>query len=256
MEQNNSPKIYGYGRHSTGQQGLTKRAQLDTIKRYVEYRFWKDKASWQGMVYDAATSGKSDFWERTQGRALIQTLRPGDHLVIAKLDRAFRSVADGATTLKILTDTKIKVHICDIHVDTSTPNGQFVVNLMLAFAQLEGQYASQRTKDVLSSLRNAGKPYCRSAPMGWRISDAGDEKHYVVDLTEREFIEHLHELREAGYSQYDLAKYCKRQTEMPVKRVFTDRTTVRWALMAREADYPKVVGYKRMRKLQREGKLV
>lgn len=247
-------RCYSYGRHSTGKQGLTKRAQFNAAKRYWRL-FLSKKAEWCGMKYDAATKGNLPFSERPEGRYLWAALQPGDHLVFPKIDRGFRSVADGSMTINALHQRGVIIHIVDLNVDTTTPLGQFFLNVLMSMAQLERDFASTRTKEVLASLMEADLPYCRAAPIGWKISGEKPNKRYHVDFEERAVCDAMAQLKESGWSQEDITKWYRRQQLFRCKRSFKTRDTVRQALMAREYGYPKVVGYKRLRTMAREGKL-
>lgn len=46
----------------------------------------------------------------------------------------------------------------DVNVDTTTPAGEMVANVMATFAQFERRLISQRTKDALAIKRAAGDP--------------------------------------------------------------------------------------------------
>lgn len=254
MSADGMPLCYAYGRHSTDKQGATRQSQFRSSRDY--YRtYLKSKAQWMGLYYDPAIKGNLPFSERPKGRELFAILRPGDHLILPKIDRGFRSVHDGSVTIHALHQRGVVVHIVDLRVDTTTPLGQFFLNTLLSMAQLERDFASQRTKEVLNSLRDSERPYCRSAPIGWKTVGKRPHKRYHVDEHERALIDAMQTLRDKGWSQDDISMWCRRQTIYKVKRVFTDRCTVRWALMARACGYPRVVGYKRLRTMLRNGEL-
>ena len=253
-EEDTLPRCFAYGRHSTKKQSLTKRAQYNACKRYYKL-FVKGKAKWCGLRYDSAVSGSLHFSERDEGRFLWAKLRSGDHVIFSKIDRGFRSVADGSITISAMHQRGVIVHIVDLNVDTQSPLGQFFLNVLMSMAQLERDFARTRTKEVLDSLQKANLPYCRSAPIGWKTVGEKPNKRYHVDFEERRCCDAMAELRKQKWSQEDITKWYRRQRLYKCKRSFATRDTVRQALMAREYGYPKVVGYKRLRTLVREGKL-
>lgn len=251
------PRCFAYGRHSTNKQGLTRKAQFLAARGYFKM-FLRGKAQWTQFYYDPATKGNLPFGERPAGRELYATLQKGDHLILPKIDRGFRSVHDGSQTLHALHQRGVIVHIVDLRVDTNTAMGQFFLNTLLAMAQLERDFAAQRTKEVFAALRASNRPYCRSAPIGWKIVNKGKRtgRRYHVDHEERALVDAMQRLRDQKWSQDDIAIWCKRQRIYRCKRIFSDRCTVRWALMARACGYPMIVGYKRLRTKVREGELV
>ena len=90
--------VYGYIRVSTGEQaasGLGLEGQESAIRGYAMQRGWQ----LDEIFIDAGISGSIAFSERPAGARLIGTLRPGDAVVAAKLDRAFRGALDALGTL-------------------------------------------------------------------------------------------------------------------------------------------------------------
>jgi len=129
--------------------------QKENIRKYAELHGLGDVA----YFTDAATSGKETWEERIAGRELFTQLRPGDHIVIAKLDRAFRRLADCVVVLEKFERMKIKLHVVNIlggAIDLSSPMGRFMIHILAAFAELERAFISERTKDGLTGKRAKG----------------------------------------------------------------------------------------------------
>ncbi len=59
----------------------------------------------------------------------------------SKLDRAFRSVRDGAHQMHLFKQRGVHTHSIDQRIDTSTPMRQFVLHFSSAFAEMEHQEA-------------------------------------------------------------------------------------------------------------------
>jgi DNA invertase Pin-like site-specific DNA recombinase len=83
-----------------------------------------------------------------QGRA--------DTLVVAKLDRLTRSVRDAAELLERASRQGWALVALDIGVDTTTPSGEAMANVMAVFAQLERRLIGQRTREALAVKRMDG----------------------------------------------------------------------------------------------------
>ena len=249
------PLVFAYGRHSTRKQSLTKQTQHRLCREYWKRVLKPKGVGWHAFFYDAAVQGSKAFSERTQGRQVYAGLRPGDHFVLAKLDRGFRSVVDGSATIDAMNRRGVVIHICDLNVDTSTTMGKFFVNTLLAVAQLERDFASERTSDGIAYRKAMGLPYCGSAPIGWKVVGEKPHRRYRVDADERNFCDELARLRDLGWSQNRLALWCIHQKEYATKRTFTDRTAVRQALMAREYGYPKIMNCKTLRKMVASGQI-
>jgi len=229
------PTVYGYGRHSTDKQGLTEDAQRHKVEAYIQAQL--SEHSYGGWIYDTAVSGSKPLFERPQGRNLWALAQPGDHLVWAKLDRAFRSVVDGAATLAVLAQKGVFVHSLDLGLDTSTAIGRCVCTVMLAFAELEREYARERTREALREKRGAGLPYGRHTPIGWRRIGKRRLATFVPDPDERLQVTHIQDLRAAGMS-FERIVLELRDTVRPRGRPWNCETT-RDALKAAAAGYPK-----------------
>ncbi len=150
-----STAVIGYVRVSTAEQadsGLGLAAQRSTIEAECDHRGWTLSA-----VYEDAASGKSMSGRRALGEA-IGVLDEGDAsaLVVAKLDRLSRSVVDAAELLNRAQRAGWALVACDLGVDTTTPAGEAMANVMATFAQLERRLIGQRTRDALAMAKAAG----------------------------------------------------------------------------------------------------
>lgn len=229
--------VYGYGRHSTDKQGLTADAQQAKVEGYIKSAL--SEHTYGGWAYDSAVSGSKPLFEREQGRRLWALVQPGDHVVWAKLDRAFRSVIDGANTLELLAAKGVFVHSLDLGLDTSTPVGRCICTVMLAFAQLEREYASERTAAAINAKRLRGKPFGRTAPIGWRKVGRKKDSYYSPDPHERRVAAEIVRMRQEGMS-YDTITIELRQRDVRRTDGYRwNRNSVRLAALAAQAGFPK-----------------
>ena len=238
--------VWGYGRHSTNKQGLTEQAQRQRVESYISSSL--GHLTYGGWVYDTAVSGKKPLFERPEGRNLLALAQPGDHLVWAKLDRAFRSVVDGASTLSMLAHKGVFVHSLDLGLDTSTAVGRCVCTVMLAFAELEREYASERTQEAMSAKRRAGLPAGNGVPIGWKKVGKGKDARFCPDMAERAQVDNaLVPLSNQGLSHEEIVAAMR-----PVRRTSGrqwHRYSVRRALLAASLGYPKAVTESELRTL-------
>lgn len=236
---------YGYGRHSTDKQGLTEEAQRVKVESYIKANL--PHLEYGGWLYDPATSGKSPLFERPFGRNLLTLAQPGDHLIWAKLDRAFRSVVDGASTLAMLAHKGVYVHSLDLGLDTSTAVGRCVCTVMLAFAELEREYASERTKEALGAKKRMGLPHGGSAPIGWKKVGVGKASRYVPDQVERDQAITLAGMHASGMS-HDRIVMAMRGTRRS-NGLEWHKNAVRKAILAASLQFPKAVTESELRTL-------
>lgn len=180
------PRVFAYVRVSTHKQEHSCEAQRTLIEKYCSN---KGLANPQFFV-DTAVSAKSSLNERPAGGELVRRLRPGDHLVITRLDRAFRKFRDCVMCMEEWMDQKINFHCLQLggeSLDLSTPIGKYMVRMLSATAQFEREIVSERTREVIHTqltyeFPNMGfkwdKVKDKSRAKGWR-------KIMVVDEVER-----------------------------------------------------------------------
>jgi DNA invertase Pin-like site-specific DNA recombinase len=245
------PICYGYGRHSTNKQELTREVQEHRTVEYWERNLRDRGVLWGGFFYDAATSARIPFSERESGRQLHAVAIPGDHIVVTKLDRPFRSLRDGVLNMEQWHDRGINFHSMDLQVDTSTPMGRFFRTVILAVAELEREFARERTMETAMLRQKQGVPHSRGCPFGWKIVGVAPHRKYKADEEERTLIDQMASMREGGYSHDDIALWNYRQKLFPNKRIFPTRWQVRAALLARGMGYPKVTSYKKINRMAR-----
>lgn len=145
-------RVVGYIRVSTTEQrdeggGLA--AQRAAIEREAAHRGWE----LVGVREDAA-SGKS--MKRRPGLdSALASIEAGDAdgLIVAKLDRLSRSLLDFCELAERSRRRGWSIVALDVQVDTSTPSGEMMVNVLVTFAQFERRVIGQRTKAGLDAKR-------------------------------------------------------------------------------------------------------
>lgn len=156
MAAQDAPTVIAYTRVSTAEQadsGLGLAAQRATIEAECDRRGWALAETYE----DAGASGKSLTGRPALADAL-DALDAGkaDVLVVAKLDRLSRSVGDAAGLLDRSQRRDWALVSCDLGVDTSTPAGEAMANVMATFSQLERRLIGQRTRDALAAKKAEG----------------------------------------------------------------------------------------------------
>lgn len=135
------------------------------------------------VVYSDAYTGTKI--ERPEFDKLLEEVRPGDTIVVTKLDRFCRSASQGIELVDELLSKGIKVHILNMGMLDNTPTGKLIRNVMLCFAEFERDMIVQRTSE--------GKAIARKNP-GYR---EGRKPTY-----KKEQINHaLYLLEDYSYSQ-------------------------------------------------------
>ena len=149
-------RVVGYSRVSTEEQAATgagMAAQREGITREADRRGWH----LVGIYEDGGVSGRS-LDGRPGVSAALSALAAGeaDALVVLRLDRLSRSLIDFAGLLERARREGWAVIALDLGVDTTTPAGELVANVMGAVAQWERRVTGERTRAALAVRRSEG----------------------------------------------------------------------------------------------------
>lgn len=135
--------VYGYARVSTrGQQ--RDGSSLDAQRQQLA------DAGCTEIVEEAFTGTTTD---RPRFDALVSRLKPGDTLVVTKLDRFARSTIEGCTMVRGLIDRGVTVRVLNMGTLDSTPVGKMMVSVMFAMSEFERDMIVQRTQEGIAQRK-------------------------------------------------------------------------------------------------------
>lgn len=148
-------RVIGYVRVSSEEQrasGAGLAAQRQAIASECERRGWQ----LVDTLEDAGYSAKD--LKRPAIREALDTLERGDAegLVAAKLDRLSRSMLDFTAIMATAQKQGWALVALDCAVDTTTPAGEAMANVLATFAQFERRLIGQRTREALAAKRAQG----------------------------------------------------------------------------------------------------
>lgn len=83
---------------------------------------------------------------RPKLQKLLDSLQPGDTLMVTKLDRLARNVSEGIDIIRALFKKDVKVHVLNIGLLENTSMGNFFITTLLAVAELERNMIIERTQ--------------------------------------------------------------------------------------------------------------
>jgi DNA invertase Pin-like site-specific DNA recombinase len=141
---------FGYARVSTDDQTLD--LQRDAMKR-AKCR----------QVYEEQASGKNTT--RPQLDACLKSLREGDTLVVWRLDRLGRSLADLVHIIADCERRKIQFESLTERIETRSPAGKLVFHVFAALAEFERNLIRERTLAGLKAARARGRKGGRPAKL-------------------------------------------------------------------------------------------
>lgn len=106
-------------------------------------------------LFEDRASGARD--DRTGLKECLDFLRPGDVLVVWKLDRLGRSLAQLINIIHELKQRGVEFRSLTEAIDTTTSMGEFVFNLFGSLAQYERTLIQERVKAGLSAAKRRGR---------------------------------------------------------------------------------------------------
>lgn len=132
----------GYARVSTQEQNLD--LQLDALKKEGCKKVFTDKVS-------GVKASKPNF------EKLMEYARPGDTIVIWKLDRLGRSTVKLIELIELLKQKQINLKSLSESIDTTSATGNLFFQFMCVLAEHERNLIRERTKAGLASARARGR---------------------------------------------------------------------------------------------------
>jgi len=144
--------------------------QIDTCYRYAAMK----SLAVTTVIKDPETSArKTPLFER-EGGSRLQFLPRGTHIICSKLDRVFRSTADGLLTMNHFKKQGIILHFADqsgCTLDLSTGEGEFMFTILLAAASLEPRRTADRTSKGMKHRQANGQRMtsAKTIPFGQMI---------------------------------------------------------------------------------------
>ena len=149
----------GYARTSTTEQVAGLDAQIrDLTAAGVEKLFQEQLSS-----VDA---------ERPQLEAALEFVREGDVLVVTKIDRLARSVANLVDIERRLHAMGASLQVIDPGLDTGSPIGRLVFNMVAAIAQFEREIMLERQREGIAKAKAEGKYKGRKSLAGETAQEA------------------------------------------------------------------------------------
>lgn len=147
--------VIGYLRVSTEEQaisGLGLADQRAVIAAEAERR------QWGSVQYMADEGFSAKNLSRPAIAQTLEILRKGEAsiLVVSKLDRLSRSLLDFATLMDRAKREGWQLVVLDLALDTTTPSGALMGNIMACFAEYERQLIGARTSAALQQLKGQG----------------------------------------------------------------------------------------------------
>lgn len=165
--------IYGYARVSTLAQADDGES-LGVQQRQLEGWAHMQGATLAAVHVERGVSGSTPLGERPEGARLLATLRRGDTVVAAKLDRMFRSALDALQVIEAFKAQGVSLVLLDLGGDVAG-NGisKLVLTILAAVAEAERDRIRERIATVKRDQRDRGRYLGGKVPFGFRLGEGG-----------------------------------------------------------------------------------
>jgi DNA invertase Pin-like site-specific DNA recombinase len=136
--------LRGYARVSTKEQET--HLQIDALQRAGCTQIYQEKRSGGNL-------------KRPELLRLLNELQPGDTIIVYKLDRFARSLRDLLDLVEIVENKEARFHSLTEHIDTTTPVGRMIFQIIGAFAEFERALIKERVTAGIQAAMKRGSRF-------------------------------------------------------------------------------------------------
>ena len=159
-------------------------AQREACEAYIASQRSEGWVVLRDQYDDGGVSGGT--LERPGLKALMQDIEDGliDVVVVYKIDRLSRSLADFAKLVEVFDRTSVTFVSVTQQFNTTTSMGRLTLNILLSFAQFEREVTAERIRDKFAASRKKGIWMGGVPPYGYRV----ENRKLVIDPERAEHV--------------------------------------------------------------------
>ncbi|MDI1436967.1 recombinase family protein, partial [Polyangium sorediatum] len=209
-------RVLAYRRVSTMEQmrsGTSLEAQGEEILRYCQYARLPEPIDFE----ETESGGVESQEKREKIAALLKAVRPGDLVVVAKLDRFSRDIVFTISAVRDIIKRGARFLSLAERFDASTPEGETQMALWASIAQMERARIRERTEGNKKRLRAMGKFVEGLPPFGYvraKGVDGHDKpRRLEIDPVKGPIVREMFEMCLAGKGAPEISRHC--QTKYP-----------------------------------------
>ncbi|MEC8582703.1 MAG: recombinase family protein [Pseudomonadota bacterium] len=146
-------------------------AQREACEAYIASQRSEGWVALREQYDDGGVSGGT--LERPGLKALMHDIEDGlvDVVVVYKIDRLSRSLADFAKLVEVFDRTGVTFVSVTQQFNTTTSMGRLTLNILLSFAQFEREVTAERIRDKVAASRKKGIWMGGVPPYGYRVEN-------------------------------------------------------------------------------------
>lgn len=121
-------------------------------------------------IFSEKVSGAKD--SRKEFNSMMEFAREGDQIVVTKLDRLSRSSLELQNTAKTLENKKVDLRVLEQDIDTSSPSGKLLFNMIGVVAEFEREMINERAAEGRKAAMEKGVKFGRKKALEGNDVDA------------------------------------------------------------------------------------
>lgn len=159
--------------------------------------------------------------ERPSLQRLIKDIQAGkiDIVVVYKIDRLSRSLADFSKMVEVFDHHKVSFSSVTQQINSATSMGRLMLNVLLSFAQFEREVSGERIRDKIAASKRKGMWMGGPVPLGYIVKDRSlliePQEGELVQRVFKQFIDNksttqiVKDLNEQGIRTKKQKSFCK-----------------------------------------------
>ena len=130
-------------------------ARVSTLSQSNDLQVTRLRAAGCDVVRQEAVSGRSRVG-RSELETILECVRPGDTLVVVKLDRLGRSTRDVLNLVHELESKGAALRVLEPEIDTSRPEGRIILTTLSMVAEMELTFIKERQRAGIEAAKAKG----------------------------------------------------------------------------------------------------
>lgn len=201
------PRTFGYCRVSTQNQAEQGHSLPDQKSRIAGYCQAHGLPAPTEFFVDPGVSGTVSLQKREAGARMLAELHKGDHVIVTRGDRLFRSAKNALEIAELLRDNGVELHLMDmggavLHSSVS----RLVFGILMMVANMESERIGERVSSVKEHLRKQGRYLGGAMAVGYTKDANGKLK---MSRNWRSHLAMMKALSDAGKSTREIAREMK-----------------------------------------------
>lgn len=211
--------VYGYCRVSTA--GQASNNSMADQERKISGVAMYHGLDLDEVVSEVVSGVDFEFAQRPAAGALLGRLKKGDMLVVAYLDRAFRSVRDALDTAQKFREAGISLVVADMGAEPVTGDGvgRMFFGMLALVAEFEASRLREDTLVGRKAKKVKGGHIGGQAPFGYRVEGVGKGAVLVEDSAQQHALKWIREQGAAGVASRKIAQGVAEHFSLKVSHV-------------------------------------